>query len=152
MRNFFRLLIITASAAAVALLAGCAAPMAVTVPVHEEIEHDSSDVIKIESYSLKPQTAHPGAPIEISVQYALRLPKRKNTAEVTEIRTLVMGTENIELSRKKIIRSDGSHKSTIKFTLPMDIEKGDYTIRTVISTPAQTKTIEDTLTIIKRGR
>ncbi|MBF0457015.1 MAG: hypothetical protein HQK99_03870 [Nitrospirae bacterium] len=151
MKSFFRLLIITVSA--VVMLAGCAPPKNVVQPTQEEIEPPlSNESIKVDAYTLRPQTAFPGSTIEISVQYTLRLPKNKSLVEVTEIRTLVMGTEPVELSRKKIIRSEGSHKSTIKFSLPMDIEKGDYTLRTVISTPAETKTIEDTLTIKKKGR
>ncbi|KWT82645.1 hypothetical protein [Candidatus Magnetominusculus xianensis] len=152
MRSFFRLLIITVSVSV--LITGCAKPTTVAPPAkQEELEPvANTETIKIDAYTLKPQTAHPGSTIEISIQYSLHLPKNKSLVEVTEVRTLIMGKEHIELSRKKIIRSEGSHKSAIKFTLPMDIEKGGYTIQTVISTPTLKKTIEDTLTIKKKGR
>ncbi|MBF0556458.1 MAG: hypothetical protein HQK96_18220 [Nitrospirae bacterium] len=151
MGSFFRLLIIAASA--MVLLAGCAKPRGVVQPTQEEqVEQLDTETIKVESYTLKPQAAFPGSTIEISVEYLLRLPKNKSLVEVTEVRTLIMGTDRMELSRKKIIRAEGSHKSMIKFTLPMDIEKGDYTIQTILSTPTQTKTIEDTLTIKKKGK
>ncbi|MBF0487777.1 MAG: hypothetical protein HQK98_06410 [Nitrospirae bacterium] len=146
-----RLLIIVASM--MVLLAGCAKTRSVVQPTQDEqVEQADTETIKVESYTLKPQAAFPGSTIEISVEYLLRLPKNKSLVEVTEVRTLIMGTDRMELSRKKIIRAEGSHKSMIKFTLPMDIEKGDYTIQTILSTPAQTKTIEDTLTIKKKGK
>ncbi|MBF0515887.1 MAG: hypothetical protein HQK97_02045 [Nitrospirae bacterium] len=151
MINFLKVFIIAVSLAA--LLAGCAQPKAVVPPTpKDDVEPvNTAESIKIDSYTLKPQAAHPGSTIEIAVQYTLHLPKNKSLVEVNEVRTLVMGKEHVELSRKKIIRSEGSHKSSIKFTLPMDIDKGDYTLRTVISTPTLTKTIEDTLTIRKKA-
>ncbi|MBF0320579.1 MAG: hypothetical protein HQL01_12330 [Nitrospirae bacterium] len=139
------------TALAAVFLTGCAQPKNVVQPTPDEGEH-AAEAIKVETYSLRPQTAYPGSTIEISVQYSLRLPKSKSLSEVTEVRVLLMGTERLELSRKKIIRAEGTHKSTIKFTLPMDIEKGDYTLQTILSTPAHTKTIEDTLTIKKKGK
>jgi hypothetical protein len=137
---------------AAALLLGCGQPKNVVQPTPEESDQADSETIKVEAYTLKPQSAFPGSTIEISVQYLLHPPKNKSLVEVTEIRTLIIGSERMELSRKKIVRTEGSHKSAIKFTLPMDIEKGSYTIQTVLSTPAQTKTIEDTLSIKKRGK
>jgi hypothetical protein len=50
-----------------------------------------------------------------------------------ETRTLIGPQETIQLAEREVVRDQGSHTSTLKFTIPKDFPKGDYTLVTTIS-------------------
>lgn len=103
--------------------------------------------LEIEDSSINPQYVAPGSSVEANVQYTLLAPVETQQMTVTETRTL-LGKETIKLSEKTFPRDQGTHLSTFKFTMPKDIEKGDYVLATTISDGKQAKTTKTPMTVI----
>lgn len=104
--------------------------------------------LEIEDSTIKPQRAIPESTVEATVLYLILTPDETKNVKITEIRTFVNGNVRLELSRREVVRSQGSHLSTMKFTLPRDLAKGDYTLITTISDGKQTKTAKSPLKVI----
>ena len=102
----------------------------------------------IEDSLISPQHIAPGSNVEICVQYTVLAPIKAQNIKVTEIKTISDGIGIIELSRREVVRAQGTHLSTISFTMPEDIERGDHILTTTISAGKHTKTIKDVLTVI----
>jgi surface antigen len=104
--------------------------------------------IEIEDSSIMPQNVAAGSTVKANVQYAVLVPDETQQIKITETRTLVNGKERIELARREVIRSQGTHISTMEFAMPKDIEKGEHTLITTISDGKQTGTTKDALRVM----
>jgi len=104
--------------------------------------------LEIEGAVIQPQNVSPGSTVEAHVQYTILLPTETQQTRITEARTLVNGRERIELARRDVVRPQGTHISTMKFTMPKDIAKGDYTLITTISDGTRSKTAKSAMRIV----
>jgi mannitol-specific phosphotransferase system IIBC component len=109
---------------------------------------DKEKKLEIEDAAVKPQDITPGAKVETTVLYSVLTPDAGQNVKITETRTLISGQERMELAKREVIRPQGTHLSTMKFTLPKDIEKGDYTLIITISDGKQTKTAKSPLRVV----
>lgn len=104
--------------------------------------------LEIEDSLVVPQNVALGSTAEAHVQYTILLPTEAKQIKITETRTLVNERERLELARREVVRTQGTHISTMKFTMPKDIEKGDYTLITTISDGKRSKTAKNALRIV----
>ncbi|MEW6110356.1 MAG: glycine zipper domain-containing protein [Nitrospirota bacterium] len=104
--------------------------------------------LEIEDVTIRPQEVTTGASVDASVLYTVLTPDERQNVKITEVRTLVNGKEKLELARREIVRTQGTHLSTMKFTMPKDIEKGDYTLITTVSDGKQTRTAKGAMRIV----
>jgi len=96
--------------------------------------------LEIEDSLIVPRDVTPGSTVEAHVQYTLLAPTEAQQLKVTETRILANGNERLELAKRGVLRAQGTHISTMRFTIPKDIEKGDYTLITIVSDGKQTRT------------
>jgi len=89
--------------------------------------------IEIDDSSVKPSEVTRGTKAEAIVYYTVLTPNENESVKVTETRTLVKGKESLDLAKREVMRTQGSHLSIMEFTIPNDIERGDYTFITTIS-------------------
>jgi hypothetical protein len=106
------------------------------------------DRLEVEGFSLSPQDATPGANVESSVQYTTLAASENQQVKLKETRTLLGEKDTLQLAEREIVREQGSHTSTLKFTVPKDFPKGDYMLVTTISDGKQTKTARNPLRIV----
>lgn len=104
--------------------------------------------MEIEDTSLVPNSASPGQTIQATVTYVLLSPAPPEKVKIIESRTLVGPVDSLLLSQRDVVRDQGSQSSSIKFTLPVDIAKGEYTLITSISDGSQTKVARSTLQVV----
>jgi len=95
--------------------------------------------LEIDDSAVRPIEVAQGTPAEASALYTVLAPNPNQTVRITEIRTIVNGKERLELSRRDVVRGQGSHLSTMKFKIPEDMNKGDYSLITTISDGKQTR-------------
>jgi surface antigen len=115
---------------------------------YEYIPQKSEEKLEIESSSLTSQDVTVGSTVESNIQYTVLAPVETQKMKVTETRTLVNGNERTDLAKREVIRDQGTHISTMKFTMPKDIEKGDYTLITTVSDGKQTKTVKNPIRVL----
>lgn len=106
------------------------------------------DKLEIEDSSIVPQDVAPGSTVETHVQYTVLASTETQQMRITETRILANRNERIELAKREVVRSQGSHLSTMRFAVPKDIAKGDYTLITTISDGKQTKTSKSAMRIV----
>lgn len=106
------------------------------------------DRLEVEGFSLNPQDIAPGANVESSVQYTALAASENQQIKLKETRTLLGEKDTLQLAEREVVRDQGSHTSTLKFTVPKDFPKGDYTLVTTISDGKQTKTARNPLRIV----
>lgn len=104
--------------------------------------------LEIEESGTTPDEVAPGATVESYVQYTVLSPDEEVKKKITESRTLVRGKDTTDLAKREVVRAQGTHVSTMKFTMPKDVEKGDYTLITTITDGRQTKTVKDNLKVV----
>ncbi len=104
--------------------------------------------LEIEDSLITPKDISPGTTVESRVQYTVLDPVETQNIKIIETRTLANGKEMIELSKRDVMRAQGTHLSTMKFTMPKDIDKGEYTLITTISDGEQTKSSKSPMNII----
>lgn len=106
--------------------------------------------IDIDSSSVNPQTVMANSTLDAQVQYTILAPSDVSQITVVETRALVKGNERMELAKREVVRTQGTHLSTMRFTMPRDIEKGEYTLITTISDKEgrQIRTVKNSLKVI----
>lgn len=104
-------------------------------------------VLAIDGQRLSPQSAAPGAAVESQIGYTVIAPGHGQDMKVSESRTLVRGQDSFPLSRRELSRPQGSHQSTLRFTLPRDLPRGDYQLVTTITSGSLTRTVQSPLTV-----
>jgi hypothetical protein len=109
---------------------------------------NQGDRLEVEASSLQPQDVAPGATVQSSVQYTALSSTDGQQIRIKETRTLLGAQDTIQLAEREVVRDQGSHTSTFKFTMPKDFPKGDYTLVTTISDGKQAKTARDSLRVI----
>lgn len=107
----------------------------------------NEEKLEIENSLITPQSAAPGATVESNVQYTVLAPIETQNIKVTEARTLSDGRDMIELAKREIVRTQGTHHSTMKFTVPEGIDKGNYTLITTISDGKRIRTVKNPLKV-----
>jgi hypothetical protein len=108
----------------------------------------TTDRLEVESFGLTPPSAAQGVAVEALVQYTVLLAAATGDIKVSETYTLVKGQDTIQLSNREVVRQQGTHHSSLKFTLPRDLAKGEYTLVTTISDGKTTKTAHAALRVI----
>lgn len=106
------------------------------------------DKLKIDSATLTPEAVTPGDKVESAVQYTALAAKEAQQIKLTETRTLVSSKESVQLASREVTRAQGSHTSTMKFTLPQDIAKGNYTLVTTVSDGKRKRTVKNPLRVV----
>ena len=109
---------------------------------------ESQPRLEVESHVNKPTRIGAGAPVESQVGYTVLVPGSASDVKVSESRTLVRGSESYPLSKRDVVRPQGSHVSTLKFTLPKDLPPGDYTLVTTIVSGPLTRTVQAPLSVV----
>lgn len=105
------------------------------------------DKLEIDSSTLTPAVATPGEKVESAVQYTILAANDARQIKLTETRTLVSDKDSVQLSSREVTRAQGSHTSTMKFTLPQDITKGNYTLVTTLSEGKSKRTVKNQLRV-----
>ena len=119
-----------------------------------EAEHKygavKQDKLEIDSSSLTPDNVMPGDKVESAVQYTALAPKQAQQFKVTETRTLISDRdkESVQLASREVVRTQGSYTSTMKFTLPKDVAKGNYTLVTTVSDGKNKRTVKNPLRVV----
>lgn len=108
---------------------------------------NSQPRLEVESSVNQPQRVGPGAAVESQVGYTVLTPGSAQDVKVTESRTLVRGAESFPLSQREVVRPQGTHVSTLKFTLPKDLPAGDYMLVTTIASGPLTRTVQAPLSV-----
>lgn len=106
------------------------------------------DKLEIDSSSLTPNDVMPGDKVESAVQYTALAAKESQQFKVMETRTLTSDKESVQLASREVVRTQGSHTSTMKFTLPKDIAKGNYTLVTTVSDGKHKRTVKNPLRVV----
>ena len=105
------------------------------------------DKLEIDSSTLTPTDVVPGDKVESTVQYTALSTNKARQIKLTETRTLVNDKESVQLASREVTRAQGSHTSTMKFTLPQDITKGNYTLVTTVSDGKSKRTVKNPLRV-----
>lgn len=106
------------------------------------------DKLQIDSSTLTPEDVMPGDKVESAVQYTALAAREAQQFKVTETRTLMSDKESVQLASREVVRTQGSHVSTMKFTLPKDVAKGDYTLVTTVSDGKNTRTVKNPMRVV----
>lgn len=106
--------------------------------------------LEIEESSFMPRTVTLGSAgkVQSLVQYTVLAPDAEQKVRIKEIRTIVKGNERIELAEREVIRTQGTFVSEMKFEMPKDIDRGDYTLVTTITDGRHTKTVRDSFRVV----
>jgi hypothetical protein len=104
--------------------------------------------LEIEGSSLTPQDVKRGSTLDSAVQYTALAAQPAVPVSVIETRTLVGPKETIELAKREVTRAQGTHTSTMRFTFPGDLPRGNYTLVTAVSDGTQTRTVQDSVRVI----
>jgi methionine-rich copper-binding protein CopC len=106
------------------------------------------DKLQIDSSTLTPEDVMPGDKVESAVQYTALAAREAQQFKVTETRTLMSDKESVQLASREVVRTQGSHVSTMKFTLPKDVAKGNYTLVTTVSDGKNTRTVKNPMRVV----
>lgn len=106
------------------------------------------DRLEIDTSTLTPGDVAPGDKVESAVQYTALAAKEAHQIKVTETRTLMSDKESVQLASREVVRTQGSYTSTMKFTLPKDVAKGNYTLVTTVSDGKNTRTVKNPLRVV----
>ncbi len=107
-----------------------------------------TDRLEIESASLAPEAASGGVAVESVVVYTTLAATEGQQIKIKETRTLLSGSDTIQLSSRDVVRQQGTHSSTLRFTLPKDIAKGEYTLVTIVSDGKSDRTVRSQLRVV----
>jgi len=107
----------------------------------------AGEVLDIESAWVTPNAAVPGQSIESSAHILYVLPDLRAKVTITETHELVGSGDSFLLSRKEILREQGRFTSTLRFTLPKDIARGQYELVTTVTDGKLKKSVRTPLRI-----
>jgi hypothetical protein len=97
------------------------------------------DEIILGSPSIIPDVVKIGDTATQTIQYAVLSPEKDKSFKVQEVVTLSGKGILLELSRKEIEKMQGTHISTVQFTIPKGLARGNYKLITTISTAGMEK-------------
>jgi len=104
--------------------------------------------LEIDDSVVKPLEVARGTTAEAIVCYTVLVPDARKNVQITETRTLVNGKETLELAKRDVVRQQGSHLSTMKFTIPNDLRRGNYNLVTTVSDGKQTRSSSTPMRIV----
>lgn len=102
----------------------------------------------IEDSAIITKNVKAGSIAEANVQYTLLAPADVQQIKITETRILYTPTKSLELDKRQVVRKQGTHLSTIKFTVPEDTPKGLCILYTTVSDGKYAKTAKSVMVII----
>jgi flagellar biosynthesis GTPase FlhF len=102
----------------------------------------------IEGSSVVTPIVRSGSTVEANVKYTLLAPADDKQIKITETRILSSSEKRMELDRREVVRKQGTHLSTIRFTMPDDMPKGYCVLFTTISVGRYSKTAKAVINII----
>ncbi len=88
--------------------------------------------LNIENSLVKPSYISSKGILLSEIQYSIRSSNR-GKQKITEKRSFVKGNERYELPERKITKNQGTYLTTAKIRLPRGLDKGTWTLVTVIS-------------------
>lgn len=101
----------------------------------------------VEPPVIMPEVAKPGDKVRQEVQFALLAPEEGKRFNVSETIVLSSSKDTMEFLKRETEKEQGIHLSTIEFTIPADLELGEYTLTTIISIGEQKKTVRGIFTL-----
>lgn len=107
----------------------------------------ATDKLEIEGASISPPRVPRGAAVESAVQYTALAPADAQQIKISEVRTLVSDKETVDLGKREVMRAQGTHTSTMKFTVPKDIPRGNYTLVTTVSDGRNSRSARSPFTV-----
>jgi flagellar biosynthesis GTPase FlhF len=114
----------------------------------ERKAEDKKVKLFIEESSVVTPNVRTGSMVEANVQYTLLAPVDDKNINITETRILSSSEKRMELDRREVVRQQGTHLSTVKFTMPDDMPKGYCVLFTTISVGRYSKTAKSVINII----
>jgi len=97
--------------------------------------------IIVEPPIITPKVVKPGDIVKQELQYTLLAPQKEREFNVSETISLSSGKETFEIMERSSKKTQGIHLSTLKFTIPADLDAGIYTLITILSIGEQKKTV-----------
>lgn len=97
-------------------------------------------LLTVEPPIITPQVVKPGDKVKQELQFALLSPDEGKYFNVSETVVLSSGKDTFELIRRSSEKPQGIHLSTIQFTIPSDLERGEYILTTTLSIGEQMNT------------
>jgi len=105
----------------------------------------------IESPIITPKVVKPGDVVKQELRYTLLAPQKERQFNVSETVSLSSGKEKItELMERSSKKVQGTHLSTIKFTIPADLNPGEYILTTTLSIGEQNKTVSKSFNLLEK--
>lgn len=101
--------------------------------------------INIENSLVKPSYVSQNGSFLSEIQYSVLSPSYRERPEITETRYFIRGSKKYELPDKNVIKKQGTYLSTAKIRLPNGIDKGNWTLVTVISSKHTEDRVEDSV-------
>ncbi|MDI6891235.1 MAG: hypothetical protein QMC83_09935 [Thermodesulfovibrionales bacterium] len=95
----------------------------------------------IERPIITPEIAKPGDKVRQELRFALLAPEEGKRFNVSEVVILSSSKDTIELIKRDTEKEQGIHLSAIEFTIPSDLEPGEYKLLTTINIGEQKKTV-----------
>jgi hypothetical protein len=100
------------------------------------------DVIFAEPPVITPAVARPGDTIVSEFQYSLLAPQKDKSFVVSEVVILSSSRETMNLVKREAVKPQGTHVSTLQFTIPKDLDAGKYKITSSLSAGSIKKTVQ----------
>jgi flagellar biosynthesis GTPase FlhF len=114
----------------------------------KKIREEKRVQLYIEDSAIITRNVKAGSIAEANVQYTLLASIDVQQIKITEKRILYTPTKSLELDKREVIRKQGTHLSTIKFTVPEDTPKGLCILYTTVSDGKYAKTAKSVMVII----
>ncbi len=102
----------------------------------------------IEDASVATHAVKSGATVKANIQYTLLAPEGTENVRITESRKIWTAYSTFELDTRDIIRTQGTYRSSIQFTMPDDIPRGYCILYTTVSDGRQVKTARSIMNIL----
>jgi len=91
---------------------------------------------------LTPAVARPGDTINHELQYTLLSQQKNKRFVVSEVVILSSSSETMDLVKREAEKPQGTHVSTLQFTIPKDLDAGTYKIISSLSAGNLKKTVQ----------
>jgi hypothetical protein len=95
----------------------------------------------VEPPVITPEVVKPGDKVKQELQFALLAPEEGKRFNVSETIVLSSSKETTELIKRETEKPQGIHLSTIEFTIPADLDRGEYKLISTINIGGQKKTV-----------
>jgi hypothetical protein len=102
----------------------------------------------IEGSGITTQTVRPGTTVEANVRYTVIASDNTEQIKITETRLLSTINRTMEVAKREVVRTQGTYKSTIRFTVPEDAPKGYCILFTTVSVERKARSAKSVINII----